>query len=40
MDEPLKKCVFFVRTQAKTHLAPGFRVSYVEEREIITAKAI
>lgn len=31
--------MFFVRVQAKTRLAPGFRVSYVEEREIITAKA-
>lgn len=32
--------MFFVLGQAKIRLVPGFRVSYVEAREIITAKAI
>ena len=30
--------MFFVRVQVKTRLDPGFRASYVEAREIITAK--
>ena len=31
--------MFFVRVQVKTRLVPGFRASYVEARDLITARA-
>ena len=34
------KNVFFVQVQAKIRLEPGFRASYVEAREVFTARAL